>query len=245
MTNVLAIDLATRHWSDIGIALLQPIDQQIQVTFVRLAEQGWLGVPESKQLVQFIDHLARQEQVSVIAVDGPQAWKAPDNGQIHARGGELLLHTQTKTGLPGTTKPGTALRFAHFSIQCFDLLAERGWSRLARSDRQPFDSRLAVEVYPTAVWRALGMTPLPAKNKCSPAEVARWFDGLQTLYPLMVAQLPTHDELQAIVAGLVGLAIASGNSNAYHCYGTEPVLLDGAWREGYLINLKRRNEIIS
>jgi hypothetical protein len=237
MMNVLGVDLATRRWGDIGIALLETTGPQIQVRFVRLAEQGYTGVPDGEQLVQYLAHLARQAQVDVVALDGPQAWKAPDNGQVHARIAEHLLHTQTKTGLPGMAKPGTALRFVHFSIQCFDLFAQQGWSRLHGPDAQPIGGQLAVEVYPTAVWRALGITPLPAKSKCSATDVACWLRDLQAIYPLALIQTPTHDEVQALVAGLVGLAVASGNPQAYRCYGAAPFLLDGTWREGYLANL--------
>jgi hypothetical protein len=60
-----------------------------------------------------------------------------------------------------------------------------------------------------------------------------------------LTQTPTHDEVQALVAGLVGLAVTSGNPQAYHCYGAAPFLLDDTWREGYLVNLKNHNAMPS
>lgn len=48
--------------------------------------------------------------------------------------------------------------------------------------------------------------------------------------------LPTHDQLQALVAGVAGLSLLVGHSASYQVVGTAPFFLDGTWREGFIIN---------
>lgn len=236
---VISVDLATRHYPDIGIAVLVQHAESITVDFVRPAIRGLTGTPEAQRLADFIGALASEIEAAVITVDGPQAWKDPDNGLIHSRVSERLLHTQTKTGVPGVAKPGTALRFVTFALEFFDQLAERGWPRLTTPILGPRE-RVAAEVFPTAAWRALGLTPLPAKSKTKPGDVAVWLQRLQALFPLHVNGEPTHDELQALIGGLGGLALARGAETGFQLVGQPPFLLDGAWREGYILNVPGR-----
>jgi hypothetical protein len=41
--------------------------------------------------------------------------------------------------------------------------------------------------------------------------------------------------LQALVAGLAGVAIGRGVADAYQAVGVAPRLIDGIWREGYIV----------
>lgn len=234
----LGVDLATRRYRDIGIALMEARDRQLAVEWLRWPTLGWVDPPAAAQLVEWLTKLAEREGVTVLALDGPQAWQAPASGLAYARHCEQRLHTQTKTGLPGHTKPGSALRFAEFSIACFDGLAANGWPRLrSPADLQP-RAKLALEVYPTAAWRALGLKPLPVKAKTTPAEVRRWWAELHQRLPLLWADSPTHDELQAVVAGLVGLAVAQGQPEHYELHGIPLQQVAATWREGYIVNLR-------
>jgi hypothetical protein len=48
--------------------------------------------------------------------------------------------------------------------------------------------------------------------------------------------IPTHDQLQAVVAGLAGLAVAGSAHNRYEAVGAKPFSLGAAWREGYIVS---------
>lgn len=238
MTTIISIDVATRRYIDIGVAVLTQQDQAIAVDFVQPARHGLTGVPNAHTLAEWIAALAGRLKAPVITVDGPQAWKDPQNGLLHARVCERLLHTQTKTGIPGVSKPGTGLRFVNFSIDFFDHLDVLGWPRLMTEPTRPLVTKVAVEVFPTATWRALRISPLPAKSKTKPSDVTLWLSRLQALFPLVLHGEPTHDELQALVGGLGGLALAEGKTNGFYLAGHAPFHLDGSWREGYILNLR-------
>ena len=46
---------------------------------------------------------------------------------------------------------------------------------------------------------------------------------------------PSHDELQAVVAGLGGLLLLRGGVAACDVHGREPFVEDGVWREGFIL----------
>lgn len=234
--TVVSVDLATRRYQHIGIAVLVQNALSISVDFVRPANCGLTGVPEAYRLAAFVGALAQKAAARVITIDGPQAWKDPDNGLPHSRVSERLLHTQTKTGVSGVAKPGTALRFVTFALEFFDHLAEQGWPRLTTPILGP-TACVAAEVFPTAAWRALGLTPLPAKSKTKPGDVAVWLHRLQALFPLVVNGEPTHDELQALIGGLAGLALARGEDAGFQLVGQPPFRKNGEWVEGYILNV--------
>jgi hypothetical protein len=233
--HCLGIDLATRRYADIGLALLTRRSGWIEVQLVRPARAGQTGTPTVTALAGLVAELNQRHRLQVIAIDGPQAWKGADTGLAHARCCEQILNTQAKTGLPGVAKPASTLRFVAFAIELFDALAALGWPRLAEPVAHP-PTPVAVEVWPTAVWRALGLRALPAKRITTEQDVAHWLAQLQARFPLQLEQTPTHDELQAIVAGLVGMALGERTLPPLQFYGRPPVLCDGTWREGYLVN---------
>ncbi len=239
MTTVVSIDLATRRYTDIGVAVLTQQAEALVVDFIRPADHGLTGEPNVQAFAQWIGNLAGEVNAPVITIDGPQAWKDPANGLLHSRVSERLLHTQTKTGPPGVAKPGTGLRFVTFSIEFFDQLTVLGWPRLMTAPIGPLTMNVAVEVFPTAAWRALGLSSLPAKSKTKAVDVALWLSRLQALRPLVVNGEPTHDELQAVIGGLGGLALARGVEMGYQLLGKPPFRQADVWYEGYILNMQR------
>lgn len=238
--NILGIDLASQHYCDIGLALIDAGSAPRSVQWVRPPAHGLSDPPDATALGEFVGKLARNRDVTIIAVDGPAAWKAPDNGLLHSRVCERQLNTQAKTGLPGFAKPASALRFVSFAVEFFDALAAQGWPRSAQAADKPIELPLTIEVWPTAAWRALGLRPLPSKAATRPTDVADWLRQLQTVFPMQLTEPPTHDELQAVVAALVGEALARGRADQVAFYGQPPFILDGAWREGYIVNFRGR-----
>ena len=255
--SILGIDLATRRYRDIGIAIVQEdarqinseIKRQLECKFLRPSEYSpseykldrsaemqngelWLDPPTVERFADYIFTVATQYEVSVIAIDGPQAWKSPENGLQHQRLSEKSLHTQAKTGLPGTCKPATSLRFVNFAIEFYAALEARGWKR--QMSAAATAEKCVIEVFPTAAWRALGLKPLPAKAASVAETVTQWLQHLHAHFPLKLETDPNHDELQALMAGLVGLAFAQ--NNGYSSLGSAPFLLQGQWREGFIVN---------
>ena len=55
-------------------------------------------------------------------------------------------------------------------------------------------------------------------------------------YGIVTSVPPSHDELQALVAGLVGPAIEQRNMAGLCISGVGPVLREGTHREGFIIN---------
>src|SRR3954463_1691414 len=102
----LSVDLAFKDCRDIGVIVLDKVDGRIQASAVPLARRGLRGRPTVAALADALVALADEIGASWIFIDGPQGWKAPDNGLEHARVCERTLATQGKTGLPGVTKPG-------------------------------------------------------------------------------------------------------------------------------------------
>jgi hypothetical protein len=196
-----------------------------------------------------LNHLCTTRGVQVMLLDGPQAWKSEQNGLDHARVSERQLNTAAKTGLPGMVKPVTYRAFADFCVDVFDALCRRGWKRLATREYpvNPTD-RVLVESYPHAAWKSLGLKPLPSKRRHKVSDLAECMAALKTVVPIAVNRPPNHDQLQAIVGGLAGLAL----TEQYHTpgkhtsrtplqqnlgtriVGQPPRREDGHWREGFI-----------
>jgi hypothetical protein len=104
-------------------------------------------------------------------------------------------------------------------------------------------SRFALESFPTAAWRGLDLAPLPGKAKTPAGAVQAKLAELSRLLPISVdgeGDL-THDELQALVAGLAGIAVEGHTSCAVTLAGVAPFELEGVWREGFIVNPARRS----
>src|SRR5882672_6061065 len=202
----LSVDLAL-DYRDIGVVTLARLDSRIKASAVRLTTRGLHGRPSAGGLADALVSLANEISAAWIFIDGPQGWKAPDNGCEHSRCCEQALGTQGKTGLPGVTKPENYVAFITFAIELFDALDIRGWPRLLTAAIPPLRRRCAIESFPTSAWRSLGLVPLPGNAATAPEMVLARLQSLRAVFPLDVSNDLSHDELQALVAGLAGVAL--------------------------------------
>ncbi len=137
---------------------------------------------------------------------------------------------------PDGVLPGPFLAFARFSVALFEALAERG---AVRPDFEPFtvppEGFLLLESYPTAAWRELGLPPLRAKSKAKADDPQQGCTNIQRLLPVQSHHAVNHDEAQALVAGLAGVAVAVGNEPGYRAVGAPLHYSGGVPREGYIV----------
>ena len=248
---VLSVDLAYRRWFDLGIAILSrtagenglpgPIDCEL-ISWDRTnldpanPNEPHSGPVHAEILAGHLNHLANVRGIRVLLLDGPQAWKSESNGCAHARLSERQLNCAAKTGLPGIVKPATYRTFAEFCVDLYDALCRRGWKRLATLGHPgTTPERVLVESYPHAAWRSLGLPALPSKRRARVSDLAAGFAALQTLVPLTVNRPPNHDQLQAIVGGLPGLALEAQDPTGARFVGNPPRREDGHWREGFIV----------
>jgi Protein of unknown function (DUF429) len=243
--TVLSIDLAYKSYADVGVCALGIAEGGIEVAPIRLSALGLSGRPTARALAKIIADLAEQLDARLLLIDGPQAWKAPENGLPHSRMCERQLATQGKTGLPGCAKPSNYAPFIGFAIDLFNHLTELHWPRLSAESALSSSGRLALESFPTSAWRSLGLKPLPGKASTPAGAVQLKLAELDRLSPVSVSGAGElmHDELQALVAGLAGLAVEGHTAYGVAVAGAAPFELEGAWREGYIINPVRRGAV--
>jgi hypothetical protein len=238
---VLSVDLACRSWSDLGVVVLEQKGPLIACEIIRWNDPY---PPPVVELALRLNALCLERNVRILMLDGPQAWKSEDNGQEFARVAERALNTPAKTGLPGSVLPGTYERFVGYCLALYDALGRLGWQRLATRDQaEGAPERILVESYPHAAWKSLGIAPLPSKRKCRVSHLAEAYAALTEILPITTNRPPNHDQLQAIVGGLPGLAFedrrASVESEAAavtdtKIVGEAPRWEGGHWREGFI-----------
>jgi hypothetical protein len=235
---VVGVDLACARWRDVGIAILTPGVRggHVAVEAFTADALGLEGSPTPLALAAALDRLGRERDARHLLVDGPGAWKRNGAHDRLARLSERLARTPGKAGLPGVTWPRGFLRFTEFSYGLYDALASHGWSRLvepaALDDR---DARFALETFPTATWRALGLTPLAGKARATPAHVRAAARALARVLPLDLPRGLGHDALQAVVSAVPGLAIGAGRRAEWVALGETARIEDGTWREGWVV----------
>jgi hypothetical protein len=247
---ILSVDLACRSWSDLGVVLLEQKGPLITCDIIHWNDPY---PPPVVELALRLNELCEERGAGVLMLDGPQAWKSDDNGQAFSRVSERAVNTAAKMGLPGKTGTGTVLpgtyeRFVGYCLALYDALGRLGWQRLAtREQPQVGPSKILVESYPHAAWKSLGIPPLPAKRKCRVSDLAEAYSALTALLPITTSQPPNHDQLQAIVGGLPGLAIEERNTAGIAAdspiellagtkiVGQPPRWEDGHWREGFIV----------
>jgi len=200
--TILSVDLASRRYQDIGIAVIAYVGGVVRVRFVKPHRTFTKGRPVATVLAAFLSGIAEEVGSRVIFIDGPQGWKHPENGLKHSRMRERVLFTPGKTGLPGSVKPTSWTHMAEFSIQLFDALAEAGYRRLMEAADLSAAKRLAIESFPTSAWRSLGRKPLAGKSKDWLAHVEDRLSALREFIPISLDEQPSHDELQALIADL-------------------------------------------
>jgi hypothetical protein len=229
---VLSVDLACRSWSDLGVVLLEQKGPLVACEIIRWHDPT---PPPVVELAIRLNTLCLERDAGVLMLDGPQAWKSEDNGNAYCRASERELNTSAKTGLPGTVLPGTYERFVGYCLALYDALGRLGWHRLATRDQPDTPpAKILVESYPHAAWKSLGIPPLPSKRKCRVSHLAEAYAALTNLLPLTTNQPPNHDQLQAIVGGLPGLAIEERSNMGARIVGLPPRQEGGHWREGFI-----------
>ena len=204
--RVVSVDLAYKRYSDIGVALLDVFRGTIRCTFQGIALPG---EPDANEIAEFLTKLCAKQKVNILLIDGPQGWKHPDNGLVHSRICERALNTPAKTGLPETVKPANYAPFVRFSVKLYEFLIQRGWSLFSGPANRD-GSRIVIESFPLSAWRSLNMQTLPAKDKAKQADIDGRLADLENCFPLAVTGRPNHDELQALVSGLAGIAFGLG-----------------------------------
>jgi hypothetical protein len=238
---IVSVDLAYRDYRDFGIAILD--DGSAGATYELLPSTNRSNrTPTPKHVADFIIKLCNGAGASLILLDGPQGWKDPSNGLTHSRRCERTLNTPAKTGLPGNVKPANYFAFVDFAVHVFDAFHVRGWKRFDPTTWCPGHPAV-VESFPLSAWRSLRLPMLPAKSKARDIDIRRHVELL--VGAGLVASngpTPTHDELQALVAGLGGLGLIASDTHRYEAVGSAPFILDGTWREGYIVNPKSDRE---
>ena len=250
---VLSVDLAYRSWADLGTVILDRSSAHAAAgnshqTLVSCEVVPWTslatatGQPQAGEAIDPLDlanrlhTLCQARNIRVILLDGPQAWKSKFNELEFTRVSERALNCAAKTGLPGEVRPRTYTRFAEFSIAVFNALTLLGWNRLS-TGRSPGDKpeRVLVECYPHAAWKSLGLRPLPSKRRSGLRDMVDAWESLNSVIPAQANERLSHDQLQAIVGGLPGLALEEGDPAGYRIVGRPPHLEDGHWREGFIV----------
>jgi len=238
MRRVLSIDLAYTTVQNLRICLLEE-DQGVLsgYNFLRPSRLGLTDPPIPAVFGEAVYRFCMDEDVRLLILDGPQGWKDPGSELVHCRQCERILNAPAKTGIAGQVKPANYTRFVEFSIEVFAELVARG-ARLACSPRiEPSTDRLLVlESLPLSAWRKLKILPLPAKAKATAADCEKRFFAVAKLFGLKSTLRPSHDELQALIAGLGGVAILGGNINGYLAEGSPPFQHKGSWVEGFIVN---------
>ena len=238
MGRVLSIDLAYTTVQNLGICLLEE-DRGIvkEFNFLQPSQLGLADPPVPALFGEAIYSFCVDEGVRLLILDGPQGWKDPGSELVHCRRCERILNAPAKTGIAGQVKPANYIRFVEFSISVFRELVERG-ALLARSPRiePPSDRLLVLESLPLSAWRKLRIPPLPAKARATEADCEERFAAVAKLFGLKSNRRPSHDELQALIAGLGGVAILGGNVHGYLAEGSPPFRHEGSWVEGFIVN---------
>ena len=231
---ILSVDLAYKSYRGIGIVLLQQMQTgEIECKKVPLEATG---DPKPSNVADKLAELSNLNRCKIIMIDGPQAWKHPDNGHAYQRECEHKLNTPAKTGLPGEVLPKNYRPFVCFAIDVFNYLGQLGFMRLEEGNFRR--SKVAVEAFPLSAWRSLGFKPLKAKAKCRETDILAATALLTSSFPLHISEALSHDELQATVSGLGGLALDISTGDGFELVGLPPVSLEGIWREGFIVNPK-------
>jgi Protein of unknown function (DUF429) len=236
--RVLSIDLALRNYDRMGFCVLEGKRKSSRAKFLKSSDLELQNPPDTRNLADAISKYCSEQEIRVVLLDGPQAWKDPTSDLVHCRRCEYELHTQVKTGKVGHVKPGPALNFVKFCIDLVEDLAKRGGELVSESPIRVKGRFLIVESFPTSAWRSLGMKTLPSPRKTPSGEIQRRLTLLRSGFGVKTQDEPTHDELQALIAGLAGLSILAKVPSEYCLSGSPPILRNGVRCEGYIVNPK-------
>ncbi len=230
--KILSIDLASKRYDHFGWALLELGASTPQ--FPTADQLGLSDPPDAITFASAIQQFCTAEDVHVLMLDGPQAWRYPGSPIDHMRLCERALNTPGKTGVPGVVKPRTYHAFIHFSIEVFNALRHMGWSLLEESFFQDPVERLVIECFPSCCWRTLGLKKLPAKGRLKTSELEPFRRSLAEVSGYALPQGLTHDELQAAVALPVGEALARRERESLVLAGVDPIIEGDIVYEGWI-----------
>ena len=228
--TVLSVDLASRRYRDNGIALLHGTAGDIRCEIIAAQALGLRDEPEAQPFAEALLQLARSAGARLILLDGPQGWRAEQSTLLHQRHCERATLAPGKTGLPGIVKPASWTRMALFSIAMFDALDARGWPRFTATWS---GAAAAIESFPTQAWRSLGRPAMP--GRANTPSIAPWVRHLQQLGVRGLREEHTHDDVQAVVAGLAGLQLLEFGHAGVDARGCDPHQELGTWREGWIV----------
>ncbi len=224
-------------YRDIGVALVTYDDTGAQESLTaRAVDVPLSGRPSVAALASWLRDMVELHDARCLCIDGPLGWRSPDTDSPHCRRSERAVRAPGKTGLPPDgVKPRTYLGFTTFSIALFEaFLTSAEWA-LPGDPNAAHTARVVTESFPTAAWRALGLSPLMAKGRASVADVQDAGARLQTRTGITLEQVRTHDQLQAVVGGIAGAWWVAGRTGQVQLAGDPPFRLDGSWREGYIM----------
>lgn len=233
----MSVDLAYVDYRDIGVALVTyEGDGRGDALSARAFDVPLIGRPSVQALASWLREMVEAHDVRCVCIDGPLGWRSPDTDSPHCRLSERAVRAPGKTGLPPDgVKPRTYLGFTTFSIALFEaLLGAADWALPGAPQATP-QARVVTESFPTAGWRALGLSPLMAKGRASVADVQEAGARLQARTGITLEQVRTHDQLQAVMGGIAGAWWAAGLTDRVQLAGAPPFRLDGSWREGYIM----------
>lgn len=235
MARVLSIDLACKQARNFGFCVIEKPNNRI--SFPSVEEIGLLDPPDPRQYAERIQDYCRDQDIHLVMMDGPQGWKDPQRADEQYRVCERLTRAQAKTCLRGEVKPRNFKAFVEFSIETFSCLRRLG-AVLLDSERAkvPEDGILVLESMPLSAWRRLFILPLPARRNARDKDIEGRLLLLEKLFGFQCNRVPNHDELQALVSGLAGVAILAGNAKGYIAEGVPPKVCDGVVVEGFIVN---------
>ena len=234
--NVLSVDLAAKKYEDNGIAFVSYRGRKI--SFPSPADLKLEGKPLAWDFAQALDQFCNKENVTVLMIDGPQGWKSPKTKIEHMRLCERVLNTPGKTGIIGSVKPSTFLRYITFSINLFHILrVDFDWSLLSEDWFNRPKRRWIVESFPSSAWRTLGLEKLPGKSKTNPKQLKTWMNDLRMMTNYNLPEKLSHDQIQATVVLPAGQALVQRKPERVVLTGMDPIVKrSGDVLEGWIVN---------
>lgn len=107
----------------------------------------------------------------------------------------------------GSMIVGTYAAFVEFAMAVFAHLVQRGAKLALTPEVRVEPGLLALECFPNAAWRKLGISPLPAKAQCKRVDISNRLKEPTGRFGVDIPyNSPTHDELQALVSAFAGKA---------------------------------------
>jgi len=229
-TSIVSVDLAYTAYSDIGVAVMTQTKRDVRCDFVSME---LAGMPKPVRLAHELVELCERRGAAMLILDGPQAWRDPRSGIRSCRACERAFGTAAKTRHSlRSCVPRAYQGFIQFSISVFDALHQARVPRLSNESLATRGRLVAAESYPNAAWKRLGLPALASKRRTTASALSSSGEQLASVARLHYNRPPSHDELQAAVAGLGAL---TGDHHKYVLAGASPSEFRGVWREGFIV----------